>query len=385
MSTEGIHDPASLILLTFDGNGEIVGFNAAAEALLGCRERQSIDELADTTSTRLLRDLAADPDGGAPPPSPCMLTFLGRNGARLAAAAVVDRARLASGAPSLRITAIPTPGLQRWVRELVESEALLRNFAKLSSEAMWCIEFSEAVDLTLGDHEIIRQVFENECHWRLCNESMARIYDLPPGLDFNKQPVSHYFQRNPENEAFVRQIIESNFAVDDVLSIDTRHDGSSIYIENTVRSDIVDGRLLRLWGTVRDITQYRQTHNRLVEAARDVSSILCALPDAILVINRNRTVLAVNPAFESLLGWASHQLLGQDIQPIIDLEAPLPGGRRWYGISRQRWIAEVRMPAGASMRCDIQSAPIGEEAPERFVLSLRPLLATAPPTPTRAP
>jgi len=381
MSTEGIYDAATLILLVFDSNGEIVDRSTHAAAVLGTHEKHRIEQIADAASAQILRDLASSLAFGAAP-FPCMLTLVGCSGSPLAVAAQVDKIPATHDSALLRVIAIPTPGLQHWIDDLVESEALLKNFAQLSSEAMWCIEFSEPVDLTLGDHEIIRQVFENECHWRLCNESMARIYNLPPGLDFNKQPVSQYFPRNPENEAFVRQIIESDFAVDGVLSIDTRHDGASIYIENTVRTHIVDGRLLRLWGTVRDITEYRKAHNRLIEAAQDVSSILCAVPDAIVVINRSRQVVALNPAFESLFGWSSQQLLGHDIQPIIDLETPLPGGRRWYGINHRRWIAEIKVPTGNPIICDIQSAPIGDEAPDRFVLTLRPAHTAEAPTRT---
>ncbi|MER2553921.1 MAG: PAS domain-containing protein [Thauera sp.] len=376
MNTDAIPTAASLIVLIFDDNGDLVDLSPHAASVLGPLAGRRVELVADATSAQALRDLALSLAPGADP-YPCMLVLLGRDGTSIPVAAQVDWVSAGPAPRQLRVIAIPAPGLQRWIEHLVQSEALLKSFAQLSSEAMWCIEFSEPVDLALCDDEIVRQVFENDCHWRLCNESMARIYNLPPGLDFNKQPVSQYFPRNPENEAFVRQIIESNFAVDGILSIDTRHDGASIYIENTVRTHIVDGALLRLWGTVRDITEYRKAHNRLIEAAQDVSSILCSVPDPIVVVNRGRHVVALNPAFETLSGWNSQQLLGHDIQPIMDLETPLPGGRRWYGIDRQRWIAEIKAASGQSITCDVHSAPIGDEAPERFVLTLRPT-RTAP-------
>jgi PAS domain S-box-containing protein len=246
-----------------------------------------------------------------------------------------------------------------------------RRFVQTSSEAMWCIEFTEPVDLTMGDHEIVRQVFENECHWLMCNDAMARLYNLPEGVDLNHQPVSLYFPRNPENEAFIRKIIASDFEVDNALSIDTRHDGSTFYVENDVHCIIRNSRLFRMWGSVRDVTGYRQMQNRLEREAQDVRSILNAIPEVILVINRERRLLAVNSSFEKLFGWRQNHFLGRDIQAIIDLEAPLPGGRRWYGVDRQRWTAEVKTHHGKALVCDVQSAPVGEEAPDQFVLTLR--------------
>lgn len=371
MPTEDVFETAPLLLLVFDEDGIIVRCSKIAAAVLGAYEKRTLSDLVDRESARVLNDLMRSLRRSEPATSH-LLGFLRRDGSTLATAALVDKIAGRNGAPLLRVTALHESGTQNWLADLVRSEEVLRRFVQTATEAMWCIEFTEPVDLTLGEHEIIRQVFENDCHWLMCNEAMARLYDLPEGLDFNKQPVRSYFPRTPENEAFVRQIIDANFAVDHAFSIDARHDGSTMYVENAVRCHIEGGHLLSMGGTVRDITDYRQAENRRDQEAQDVRSILGAIPDVILVIDRHRKLLAVNPAFEALLGWSPEQFLGRDVQPLIDLESPLPGGRRWYGVDRLRWIAEVRLQAGVSLLCDVQVAPIGEEAPDRFVLSLRP-------------
>ena len=53
---------------------------------------------------------------------------------------------------------------------------VLRNFVDTSKDALFCIEFLEPVDLTAPEPEIVRQTFENECVWRMCNNAMARLY-----------------------------------------------------------------------------------------------------------------------------------------------------------------------------------------------------------------
>lgn len=378
MRSESLYDSAPVILLTFGEDRMIVEYSEVAATMLGVRARRTIDDVVDADSALLLNNLLVTLRRNCTPFS-CLLTLCRSDGGRMTVTALVDRVTAHDGRSLLRITALYAPESQCRLDDLMESEALLRSFVETSSEAMWCIEFSEEVDLTLGEHETIRQVFENECHWRLCNESMARIYNLPPGLDFNKQPVRHYFPRSTENEAFIRQIIASDFAIDHVLSIDTCHDGSTIYVENTVRADVDNGRLLRLWGTVRDVTADRQTNHRLAKVAQDVNSILNALPDAVLVVDRNHKAIAVNPSFETLFGWAPQQLLGQNIQPIIDLESPLPGGRRWYGVTPLRWTTSVRTQSDRLIACDVHSAPVCDEAPDRYILVLRPAGATHSP------
>ncbi|HEY0845666.1 MAG TPA: PAS domain-containing protein [Noviherbaspirillum sp.] len=340
-----------------------------ARAVLGERGNCKIGKLFDVESSIELTSLMKTMNVGAASVSR-LLNLRTNDGKLEPVAGLVDKV-LCDGRPLLRITVLYDQRSDTWLPNLIRSEEMHRRFVQTSSEAMWCIEFSEPVDLTLGEHEIVRQVFENECHWLMCNEAMARLYSLPEGEDLNRQPVSLYFPRNPENEAFIRQIIASDFEVDNALSIDTRHDGKPFYVENDVHCTIRDGRLFRMWGAVRDVTGYRQAQNRLEREAQDVRSILNAIPDVILVINRERRLLAVNSSFERLFGWRQNHFLGRDLQAIMDLDGPLPGGRRWYGVDRQRWTAEIRASNGKAVVCDVQSSPVGDEAPDRFVLTLR--------------
>jgi PAS domain S-box-containing protein len=283
--------------------------------------------------------------------------------------------RLLENAPApLREAARRDADCARWLEALMLSEEVLRGFTETSSEAMWCIEFSEPVDLSQNEREIVRQVFENDCHWLLCNEVLVRLYGLPSGLDIERQPVAQYFPRSPENEAFILQIVRSGYAVDRAASVDLRHDGSARYMENDVRCRIVDGFLMRMWGVLRDVTDSCRARERLKNEAETVSSILSALPDAILVIDRDRRLVAVNSSFETLLGWSGENFFGHDVQCIIDLERTLPGRCRGCGFCHLRWQTTVRTKFDTSLPCEAQIAPIGEDIPHHFVLSLRPLL-----------
>ncbi len=125
---------------------------------------------------------------------------------------------------------------------------ILRGFVTAARDACWCIECTEPVDLGDSEEEIVRQVFENECYWQLCNEAMAQIYRLPEGLDFNRENVRFVFPRNPENEAFIRQLNEAKFHLDGAPSLDQRYDGATMFAENDVRAEIRVGYLLRMWG-----------------------------------------------------------------------------------------------------------------------------------------
>lgn len=194
---------------------------------------------------------------------------------------------------------------------------MLRDFIGASRDALWCIEFAEPVDLTAPEAEIIRQVFENECYWRLCNTAMARLYKLPEDQDFNAQNVRFVFPRNPENEDFVRQLIANDFNIDGAPSLDQTYEGEWIHAANDVRADIENGGLHRMWGAVRNLTQQRRLEKELTERLESLVNVLSAVPDPVLVIGSNGNLLAANPALEWVFGWNVDNVLGRPAKELL--------------------------------------------------------------------
>ena len=370
--TEDILGTAPIFVLAIDKSMHLTYVSKAAGLSLDGDRGHNLSDVADVVTLAAFASVWRRllPES---PPEMMLAKFIGRNGLPLRIAGLVERIEV-DGRALLRFSACYHPRSDKWLEKLILSEEVLSGFVQNSSEAMWCIEYSEPVDITLSEREIVRQVFENDCHWLLCNQALSRLYGLPAGLDVNSQPVSLYFPRIPENEEFIIRIIRSDFAIDKVPSTDFRHDGSALYMENKVRCSILNDQLFRIWGTLRDVTDIRQTHNRLKHEADSVRDILAALPDAILVIDRERRLTAVNPSFETLFGWSSATFLGRDVQSIVDLERPLPGGRRWHGASQQRWHTTVWTKSGTPRHCEAQIAPIGDGDSEHFVLSLRPIV-----------
>jgi hypothetical protein len=183
---------------------------------------------------------------------------------------------------------------------------VLRNFIDTSKDALFCIEFLELVDLTAPEPEIVRQMFENECVWRMCNNAMARLYKLPEGQDFNAQNVHFVFAHNPENEEFVRTLIKAEFNIDGVVSLDGDYDGHEVYMENDIRAVITDGMLHRMIGAVRNISERKKREQALTGH----------LPSYVLHGDSKNTVSANQ--FVS-----QHQQTSSEIQAAADSSRPL--------------------------------------------------------------
>ncbi|HFD15944.1 MAG TPA: PAS domain S-box protein [Rhodospirillales bacterium] len=372
-------DRAPVLMLLLSEEGRVLACNAEAERILGRTSAELLDleigALASPASCARLRALLS---GRVEENEPVELELRNRDGTEVS---VEARARAVSwrGRRACCLAALEPGALSRRLREVTHSYDVLRGLVETSCEPMWCIEYAEPVDLGGTDREIIRQVFENECYWGVCNRAFTRLYNLPDDLDIRRQPVNLYFPRSPENEAFVQQLIDAGFAIDDVLSLDVRHDGRAMYVENTVRCDIRDGKLYRMWGTVRDVTQFKRTQNKLVQMEHQYRDILTAVPDPILVFDRNGLLKAANPAFEQLLGWKVGEWLGRDVSGILELKRLLARRREMEPGSRASFTGRVMRADGSERRVQVTlTLTTDVDDGDSFIAVLRLLEASAP-------
>jgi len=264
--------------------------------------------------------------------------------------------------------------LEQELEALRLENEVLRNFVDTSKDALFCIEFLEPVDLTAPESEIVRQTFENECVWRMCNKSMARLYKLPEEMDFNAQNVHFVFPRNPENEHFVRDLIAADFDMDGAISLDQDYDGHEVRMENDVRGQIKDGMLYRMMGAVRNISQQKIRELDLTDRLNAMINVLSAIPDPVLVVDTNGVLQAANPALEWGYGWHLDDILGHAVSSVIQFpdgfslsdELSIQGG------GAPRIDVEVIGPNGRLYRCEAHVASFGESGHDRrIVITLR--------------
>ena len=262
---------------------------------------------------------------------------------------------------------------QNYAALRLENE-VLRSFVDTSRDAHFCIEFLEPIDLAAPESEIVRQVFENDCVWRMCNTVMARLYKLPEGLDFNAQNVRFVFSRNRENEQFVRDLIAAGFDIDGALSLDHDYEGREIFMENDVRALISDGMLHRMMGTVRNISQKKVREQALTDRLKAMSDVLSAIPDPVLVVDTNGLLQAANPALGWKFGWHLDDILGHAVSTIVQFpdDFSLLSDISLQDGDKSLVLVEVLNSSGGTVRCEAHVSSFGETNSERrVVITLR--------------
>ena len=218
----------------------------------------------------------------------------------------------------LLVAKVETAPVDQQVAQLSRDFEILKDIILSSRNPSWCIEYPEPVDLSAPEDEIIRQFFENRRHWRHCNSAMEKMYRLPIGDDLNQHSVDEIFGRNSDNEKFVRELIQNDFNLDGVASYDQRYDGTTFYVENDVHSEVKNGYLLRMWGTVRDLSRQHRREQELLYRKNQVEAILNGIVDPVLVLSVDGLITGLNSAVSQLFGWPTERILGERIYQLVE-------------------------------------------------------------------
>lgn len=99
-----------------------------------------------------------------------------------------------------------------------------------------------------------------------------------------------------------------------------QRDGQPQFLEASIKA-FAGGRVL---GVLQDVTQRRQTENQL----RQSSVVFHTSAEAIVIINGDRRIVAVNPAFTRISGYSEVEALG------IDVDLMLRAKRKGAGLER---------------------------------------------------
>ena len=165
--------------------------------------------------------------------------------------------------------AYPTPdGVTLFARDITEerririaleeSELRYRAFLAQSSEAIWRFELEKPVATDLPLSEQI-DAFYQYGYLAECNDTMARQYGYQSAHEIIGKRLGDLLPRGDSRSIeYLRNFIRSNFRLESAESIDFDKTGQRhIYLNNLLGIE-KDGRLLRAWGTQREITVQKQ-------------------------------------------------------------------------------------------------------------------------------
>jgi two-component system, sensor histidine kinase and response regulator len=202
-----------------------------------------------------------------------------------------------------------TAELEREIGHRIEMESALRKsheryqaFVKQSSEAIWRFELDEPMDVTMSEDDQIEHLYEH-LFLAECNDAMAAMYGYEVAEDILGTRVSELLVRtDPNNERMLLDFIHSGYRLVDAETVELDIEGTSKWFLNNIVGTQQDGKLVRVWGTQRDITARKRAEDAVLKANKKLE----------LALKRARQLTekaeAANQAKSEFLANMSHEI-----------------------------------------------------------------------------
>jgi diguanylate cyclase (GGDEF)-like protein/PAS domain S-box-containing protein len=121
--------------------------------------------------------------------------------------------------------------------------------------------------------------------------------------------------------------------------INKRKDGSLLYEKASIIPVYIDGVLVQYLAVKLDITEYKEQQQRLKQAA----AVYEMIGDGILVTDKEKRIISVNPAFVQMFGYSEAELLGGEPMIIRTLKEDSYFYKQMWDqlLSQDRWSGKL--------------------------------------------
>ena len=185
---------------------------------------------------------------------------------------------------------------------LRESDERYRAFVSSSLDGMWRIEFENPISLELPDEEQVRIIFRDG-YVAECNEALARLLGNKTAEELVGTPFSELFDRWDERVNLeLRSFIQSGYRAATVQTMPIDADGRREYRLRSQCGIVQDNKLLRIWGTTRDITELKRAEMAVEALDRRFREVIARVHLPALILDPNGTVVFCNEYLTQLTG-----------------------------------------------------------------------------------
>lgn len=157
--------------------------------------------------------------------------------------------------------------------EVHESEERYRSFVENSAEGMWCMEFGGPISLDLPGEEIVTEIY-NRGYMVEANDAFAQTYGYESASEMGVWRLKDRLPKTAETMEVIRAAVKSDFICEDLQTVELDRDGNRRIILNNLDGQVEGGKLVRIWGTQRDVTDLRRQEKELSDLKNQLARVV---------------------------------------------------------------------------------------------------------------
>ena len=156
-----------------------------------------------------------------------------------------------------------------------KAEERYRAFVEQSNEAIWRFELSEPIPVDLPEDEQIILYYER-AFLAEANDSFAQMYGFERAKEMIGMSLADLMPRDRATFEHLRHYVRSGYRLSNAESHEVGRNGVKCIFLNNLTGIVENGRLVRAWGTQRDVTEQRVAEDARQRAEIRLRSALAA-------------------------------------------------------------------------------------------------------------
>jgi PAS domain S-box-containing protein len=211
-----------------------------------------------------------------------------------------------SGEPYLLLVGRDITERGRMEQALEDSQRRYQDFISRSLDAVWRIEFEPPLAVDQPEEEFLASLLRRG---RLAetNDAGALFFGFASAADVIGKSLNDLTRESDQGRlASYRSMVQGGFRPRTIAFQTAGPDGKPRYLLRTEVPMVQEGRLVRVWGMTRDITELRLVEEALRESEQRYRTLFENSPVGIYRTTPDGQILAGNPAFARMLGYSSY-------------------------------------------------------------------------------
>lgn len=182
---------------------------------------------------------------------------------------------------------------------------------EMGTQGIWMLELVKPIATNTPKDQLLRHV-RNEAFMAECNDTMAQMYGFDRAAELIGMKLDDFMDfEDPIRVHNLYRFIDNGFKSYALETKEFDREGNTLYFLNNMNGIVIDGQLLRIWGTQQNITDQRIAEQKMVKSELFYRNLITDSLDGILLTDENGVISFASPSVQRILGFSMDDLDGR--------------------------------------------------------------------------